>query len=204
MSSLLQQLNGDLSAVVDKVRRSLVQINNGHNGKGAGTIWHAEGLIITNAHVIRQEAVTITLPDGRDLSARLLAADPERDLAALSVAAAGLPTIELGDSKQLLPGQLVLALGHPWGVAGAASAGHVITVGLPPEVPRTFHEFIQAGLLLRPGHSGGPLVDVQGRLVGINTMITGPKVGLAVPVHVVKDFLRERLGSRSSPPETYI
>lgn len=198
MSSLLQQLNGDLFAIVEKVRRSLVQINNGHNGKGAGTIWHADGLIITNAHVVRREAITVTLPDGRTLPARLLASDPERDLAALSIGAAGLPTIELGDSRLLQPGQWVLAMGHPWGVAGAVSAGHVITVGLPPEIPRISYEFIQAGLLLRPGHSGGPMVDVQGRLVGINTMITGPKVGLAVPVHIVKDFLRQTLGSPSN------
>ena len=95
----------------------------------------------------------------------------------------------------LQPGQLVLALGHPWGVVGAASAGPVINVGLPPELPRLSREFVQAGLQLRPGHSGGPMIDVQGWLAGINTMMTGPEVGLAVPLHMVKSFLRERLGS---------
>lgn len=202
MSDLWQQLNGDLSAIVEKVRRSLVQISNGRGSAGAGTIWHADGLIITNAHVIAgHHTLKVTLPDGRILPARLLAADPNQDLAALSVEANDLPTVILGESKQLRPGQWVLALGHPWGVLGAATAGIVIDTGTPPEMPRNRGEFLQVGLHLRPGHSGGPLVDDQGRLVGINTMITGPEVGLAVPVHTVKSFLRQALGS-TSPAQT--
>ena len=198
MSDLWQQLNGDMSAIVENVRRSLVQISNGR-GAGAGTIWHADGLIITNAHVIAgRHGLKVTLPDGRTLPARVLAADTEHDLAALSVEANNLPTITPGESKQLQPGQWVLAVGHPWGVLGAATAGIVINTGSPPEINRG--DFIQVGLHLRPGHSGGPLVDVQGRLVGINTMITGPEVGLAVPVHTVKDFLRQALGSPGSAP----
>jgi S1-C subfamily serine protease len=172
-----------------------VQITNGQRGAGAGTIWHADGLIVTNAHVVGRRSLRVTLPDGRTLPARLLARDASRDLAALAVDATGLPTSELGQSKQLQPGQWVLALGHPWGVAGAVTAGVVIGVGPPPEMPLPQRELIQVGLRLRPGHSGGPLVDVHGRLVGINTMMAGPEVGLAVPVHVVKTFLRQALGS---------
>ena len=194
MSNLLQQLNNDMSTTVSNVRHSLVQINNGRGGAGAGTIWHEAGLIITNAHVAQRETLKVSLPDERTLSARLLAYDVERDLAALAVDANDLPTIELGNSKQLQPGQWVLALGHPWGVPGAVTAGVVINTGPPPEIP-TRSELIQVGLHLRPGHSGGPLVDIHGRLVGINTMIAGPDVGLAIPVHVVKAFLREALGS---------
>ncbi|MDX1524089.1 MAG: trypsin-like peptidase domain-containing protein, partial [Anaerolineae bacterium] len=87
------------------------------------------------------------------------------------------------------------------GVLGAASAGVVIDVGQPPELPRFNSELIQVDLQLRPGHSGGPLVDTQGRLVGINTMISGPEVGLAIPVHVVKTFLRQAL---ASPDLTFV
>jgi len=195
MSNLLQQLNDEMWATVEKVRPSLVQIRNGRGGAGAGTIWHSEGLIITNAHVIQHHPTpNVILPGGETLPARLLAQDPGRDLAALVVDAAGLPTIELGESHLLRPGQWVLALGHPWGVVGAVSAGVVIDMGSPPEIPHR-GEFVQVGLHLRPGHSGGPLVDSEGRLVGINTMIAGPDVGLAVPIHVVKIFLREQLGS---------
>ena len=82
---------------------------------------------------------------------------------------------------------------------GAATAGVVIGMGSHwPDVPASRREWIVAALNLRPGNSGGPLVDVHGRLVGINTMITGPQVGMAVPVHVVKAFLRDALGSRKA------
>ena len=87
-------------------------------------------------------------------------------------------------------------MGHPWGVAGAATGGVVIGVGTDlPEMPLTDREWIAVSLRLRPGHSGGPLVDAEGRLVGINTMMVGPEVGMAVPVHVIKDFLKLELGS---------
>jgi len=194
MTPLLEQLNGEMAAAVEQARRSLVHIQNGR-GAGSGTIWQADGLIITNAHVIGPGRITVTLPDGRSLPARLLAHDHQRDLAALSVEASNLPTISLGKARHLQPGQWVLAVGHPWGVKGAVSAGAVIAVGVPPELPGSRGEFIQVGLHLRPGHSGGPLVDGQGRLVGINTMISGPEVGLAVPVYTVKAFLREALTS---------
>jgi serine protease Do len=195
MSDLLEQLNAEMSATVESVRRSLVQISNGHRGAGAGTIWHPEGLIITNAHVVQRPSFKVTLSDGRKLPARVLALDKELDVAALTIDADGLPTIELGDSKQLSPGQWVLAVGHPWGVPGAVTAGVVIDVGIPLEMSRVQRELIQVDLHLRPGYSGGPLVDVAGRLVGINTMMNGPDVGLAVPVHVVKTFLRQVLKS---------
>jgi serine protease Do len=196
MSSLLQQLNMELAAIVSQARQSLVQISNGRaGGVGSGTIWHSDGLIITNAHVVQRSPLNVILPDGKKVPAKVLAHDPARDLAALAIEAHNLPTVQLGHSETLQPGQLVLALGHPWGVAGAVSAGPVIEVGFPPELPHLGREFVQAGLQLRPGHSGGPMIDAQGRLVGINTMITGPEVGLAIPLHVVKQFLKETLGS---------
>lgn len=88
----------------------------------------------------------------------------------------------------------MLALGHPWGVTGAVTAGVIIGVGPVLEMSLPQQELIQVSLHLRPGHSGGPLVDVHSRLVGINAMMPGPDVGLAVPVHAVKDFLRRALG----------
>jgi len=189
----LQQLNDELAGVAERARRSLVNISNGRRGDGAGTIWHPDGLILTNAHVVRLHSPRVTLPDGRTLPARLLAHDSNLDLAALAVDAHGLPAIELGDSQQLQPGQWVLAMGHPWGVAGAATAGVVIGLGPSLEMAMPGRELIHVGLHLRPGHSGGPLVDIAGRLVGVNTMMAGPDVGLAVPVHVAKTFLRQAL-----------
>ena len=204
MSDLLTQINDQMSAVVDGARRCLVQVHNGRRGAGAGTILHADGLIITNAHVVKRQSpkVTwspmVTLDDGRTLAARLLTYDEELDLAAVAVDARDLPTMELGRRGQLRPGQWVVALGHPWGVTGATTAGMIIDVGRPLEGLSYQGDLIQVGLQLRPGHSGGPMVDGRGRLVGINTMIAGPEVGLAVPIHSVKRFLKQNLGSVAS------
>ena len=193
MGQTLQQLNESLACTVDQVKQSLVQINNGHGGHGAGTLWHSRGLVVTNAHVLTSESPTVTLLDQRTFPARVLASDPHLDLAALAISGTGLPTVALGDSRLLRAGEVVLALGHPWGIRGAVSAGPVISVGLPPEIAHLNREFVQAGLQLRPGHSGGPMVNTAGQLVGINTLITGPEVGLAVPIHWVKRFLKQTL-----------
>ncbi len=202
-TSLLHDLNTELPAVVERAQRALVQISSQGGGHGAGTIWHPAGLIVTNAHVIARltpsgvavsRALTVTLPDGRDLTAQVLALDPGEDLAALSVLADDLPTIELGRSRALRPGHWVMAVGHPWGVAGAVTGGIVIGTGQNlPEIPHSHHDWIAVSLHMRPGHSGGPLVDIKGRLVGINTMIAGPDVGFAIPLHTVKAFLKRSL-----------
>ena len=235
MDAVLHQVDSELAQVVGQVRKSLVAISNGRQGHGAGTIWHSDGLIVTNAHVVQQPSPTVILPDEsgssgkvRKLPAQVIAHEPSLDIAVLVVDAAGLPSVELGESTKLRPGHWVMALGHPWGVQGAVTAGVVIGVGddwheLPRAVrPRNAapawssttggrerspregtlrarralapEQWIVASLKVRPGHSGGPLVDAKGRLVGINTMMAGPGVGVAVPVHVVKAFLKETLG----------
>jgi serine protease Do len=187
--NVLQQINAEMAVAVARAQRSLVQISNGRYGKGAGVLWRVDGLIVTNAHVVRRQTLQVTLADGRMLSARVLAADPGTDLAALCVAAHDLQPIEPRSAWPLRPGQWVVALGHPWGVAGAATAGIVIDLGKPLEMPRYPGELLQVSLHLRPGHSGGPLVDEHGHLVGLNTMMAGPNVGLAIPLPMVNDFL---------------
>lgn len=198
MSPILDSINLELSTIVDKARMSLVQIRSGRHGAGAGTILHPDGLVVTNAHVILKQPLEITLWDGRSFSGRLLAIDKKVDLALLAIEAEELPVIELGNGAQLRPGQWVVSLGHPWGVRGATTAGMVIAVGKPAQGVGYQGELIQVGLRLRPGHSGGPMVDGRGRLVGINTMISGPEIGLAVPIQRVKYFLKQNLGSRPS------
>ncbi len=196
MNDLAQLVNAHLADTVERVRGSLVQVRNGR-GAGAGTIWHPDGLIVTNAHVVQGHAqLTAVLPDGRTLPAQVIAFDAARDLAALAVEADGLPTIEVGDSRALKPGQWVMAVGHPWGVLGAVTAGVVIGVGAGLGDLPSSREWIALALHLRPGHSGGPLVDAAGRLVGINTLITGPDVGYAIPSQTVIAFLKETLGAQ--------
>ena len=193
--NLLNEINQSMTAVIQTVQQSVVQLGNGRRGFGAGTIWHTDGLILTNAHVVQRHAPEVVLADGRTFPSQLLAYDESIDLAALYIAANQLPTIELGHSSQLKTGDWVVAVGHPWGVVGAAAAGTVIAVGQPLEQNGYRGELVQLGIQLRPGHSGGPLVDGNGRLVGINTMISGPQVGLAIPVDIAKKFLQEKLGS---------
>lgn len=194
MSSLLQKLSAEMVGVVSAVRHSLVQITNGSMGAGAGIIWQGDGLIITNAHVVRRTSLTVTLPDGRILPAKILAHDAKSDIAALQVNVEHLPAAAIGDSRQLAPGQWVFAVGHPWGVTGAATAGVVIGQGRDlPEMRDSGREWLMVSLRLRPGNSGGPLVNATGQVVGINTIMTGPEVGGAVPVQLVKDFLYNKV-----------
>jgi serine protease Do len=184
-----------MASVVDKAHRSIVRVQNGRAGGGAGTIWHQDGLILTNAHVVKHRRLQVVLPNGQILPAQLLAHRTDLDLAALGVDAHDLPTIELGDSGQLQPGQWVFALGYPWGVSESVTAGIVTGIGAHlPEMPLSDREWIVVSLHLRPGYSGGPLVDARGRLVGINTIMAGPDLGLAVPAHVVSAFLRQAVG----------
>ena len=149
---------------------------------GAGVIWHPDGLILTNAHVAHRD-VTVVLADGRARSARLVARDPQRDLAALLVDATGLPAARIGDSAALRVGELVLAVGNPLGLVRALSAGLVHAVG-----PRAIH----ADLRLAPGNSGGPLADARGRVVGLNAMSVGG-LAVAVPSREAQRFVREQL-----------
>ncbi|MBI2862060.1 MAG: trypsin-like peptidase domain-containing protein [Chloroflexi bacterium] len=196
MPNILEEWNAEIASVVEDVERALVQIHSGGGAVGAGTIWHPDGLIVTNAHVVQRRPLQVTLADGRNLPAQILALDSTLDLAALVVEAAGLPTIELGDSRRLRPGEWVLAIGHPWGVRGAVTVGVVVgTESKGGVLPPFGGRWIVVDLPLRPGNSGGPLVDAYGRLVGVNTMVTGPTTGIAVPVHLAKAFLRETLGS---------
>src|SRR5215475_12430823 len=117
MSEVLLQLNREMAAIVEHVRPSLVQLRNGRRGMGAGTVWQADGLIVTNAHVVRHRALQATLPDGRTVPAHLVATDTDHDLAVLHVVATtGLTAITPAEPGALQPGHWVLALGHPWGV----------------------------------------------------------------------------------------
>jgi S1-C subfamily serine protease len=187
-------LDGESAQVVDEVYKSLVQVRNGRRGAGAGTIWHPQGLVVTNAHVAGRGPLKVELADGRVFDAEILAVDRDCDLAALHIRADGLPTAQLADSRAVRPGQWVMALGHPWGVVNAATAGVIIGMGREwPEMPKTRQDWLVVSLHMRPGHSGGPLVDARGRLLGINTMINGPDVGFAIPSHVVVEFLKKTL-----------
>lgn len=193
--SLLTQFNDDMAVLAERVKQSTVEVKCGEHGGAAGTVWHSSGLVVTNAHVIGRGQPRVILPDGKVCGARVLARDRSLDLAALSVDAEGLSPIALGDSTSLEPGQFVMAMGHPFGVKGAVTAGIVMDGDSDHLEVKYPEQLVAVNLPLRPGNSGGPLVDSEGRLVGINTMMTGPDTGLAIPVDVAKAFLKEEVAS---------
>jgi len=190
----LRLLNQSLGELTQRVRPSLVRVVDGGRGAGAGVVLHERGLIVTNAHVAHRRRTLVEDWRARQLPARLLALDRQHDLAVLSVEADDLEPLAIGDSQALAVGSWLLAMGHPFGVLGGTTAGVVIGVGGDlPEAPPG-RDWLAMSLQLRPGHSGGPVIDVHGQLLGVNTMMAGPQVGLAVPAHVVKRFLKEGIG----------
>ena len=171
---------------------------------GSGVIVRAEGVIITNAHVIKgARQITVVTTDRREYEAKVLLRDPRTDLAVLRIKAKfKLPALAFGDSDELEVGDLVLAIGNPFGV------GQTVTSGIVSAISRTsvgitdYRSFIQTDAAINPGNSGGALVSLDGRLVGINTAIyskSGGSVGIgfAIPSNMVKTVLRSALTGKA-------
>jgi serine protease Do len=189
----LEPLGAELADVASAIRRSTVEIRTHGTGVGSGIVWDSTGVIVTNAHVARTERALIVLADGRELTGTVTARDPRRDLATIAVDVAGgtIPAATLGHPTDLRTGDLVLALGNPLGIAGALALGIVHVVERRRGAPR----WIRADIRLAPGNSGGPLADVRGRVVGVNTLIANG-LGVAVPVTTVLRFLADALPRR--------
>jgi serine protease Do len=192
---LTEPLGRELADVASTLRRSTVEIRTRGTGVGSGIIWNGGGTIVTNAHVARSDRATVVLSDGRELVGLVTARDPRRDLAIIAVASDGatLPTATLGHPTDLRTGDLVLALGNPLGITGALALGVIHVVEQRRGAPR----WIRADIRLAPGNSGGPLADVRGRVVGVNTLIANG-LGVAVPVTTVLRFLADASHGRSS------
>ena len=191
-------------------------------GGGSGVVITPDGFMLTSAHVVEgaRTRVSASFTDGREISARLVGADPLSDLALLRADATDLTPAELGDAANLRVGQLVVAIGNPHGFAGSVTAGVVSALGrsLPARAGtaiRVIDDVIQTDAALNPGNSGGALVDGRGRVVGINTAVAGIGLGLAVPINattrgVVSALMRDgrvrrawlgvAVGARPLPP----
>ena len=174
--------------VADRVRESVAEIRS-RGGAGAGTVWRPDGIVVTNHHVVPGDGAGVTIADGRSFAGQVVARDPGNDLAILKVAATDLAAATIGDARALRAGELVVAVGHPFGLRGAVTVGVVSTVRAQPTVGAD-RELIRADVLLGPGNSGGPLADARGQVVGINAMVAGG-LALAVPSHVVERLLGE-------------
>lgn len=183
----------ELAVTAALVQRSTVHVRSHGRGAGSGVVWRSDGLIITNAHVANGPTAGVELWDGRSFDAQVIARNPQRDLAAIRIEATDLPAATILDSEKVRVGQLVAAVGNPLGLSGALTLG--ILHAIAPSEGHGDRTWIQADIRLAPGNSGGPLVDVQGQVIGINSMIAGG-LGLAVPSNAVRAFLGER-GSAS-------
>ena len=189
-----------LTSVCLLARQSLVVVHNGRRGAGAGIIWRPGGIIVTNYHVIHRGQPRISLLDGGELPARIIARAKEIDLAILKVEESeihdsALKVAPVADSNSLRVGQFVLAIGHPWGQIGSVSAGIISSLGrVQLHRKRDSVEVLRTDVGLAPGNSGGPLLNASGGVIGINTMIIGGDLGVAIPSHVVDSLVEETLG----------
>jgi len=177
--------------------------NRRNSGLGSGVIVSQNGYILTNFHVIEgADDIQVALNDGKTYKARIVGTDPESDLAVLRIDASGLPAITFGQMDNLNVGDVVLAIGNPFGVGQTVTMGIVSALGRSHLGINTFENFIQTDAAINPGNSGGALVDAQGNLVGINTAIysrTGGNhgIGFAIPVSSARSIMEQIIESGS-------
>jgi serine protease Do len=159
---------------------------------GSGIILSPEGYLLTNQHVVEQgRDIEVHLMDGRKLPARVVGRDARTDLALLKVEASGLPVLPLGDSEKLEVGEMVLAIGNPFGLEHSVSLGIVNRKGRALGVG-AFDDYIQTDASVNPGNSGGPLLNMRGEVIGINTaVIPNRRVAFAIPINLAKSLLPE-------------
>ncbi|MEM0371651.1 MAG: trypsin-like peptidase domain-containing protein [Ignisphaera sp.] len=202
----LKDLSHRIADIIEDVRESVVTISTVKlgldelfgitpvKGVGSGFVIHNKGYIVTNSHVVRNASrVMVVLPDGESIEGRVLASDPQKDLALLKIDIEGLKQLALGDSDKVRVGELVFAIGSPLGLPGST-----VTMGIVSAVNRTIvgeniilEDLIQTDAAINPGNSGGPLVNVDGEAIGVTTAIIpyAQGIGFAIPINTVKRFL---------------
>ena len=176
--------------IIESLRRSSVQVLS-NQGAGSGVVWDSNGTVVTNAHVVPGSYAEIIDAAGRRRAARIVKRDRERDLAVLEVSSIGLEPVGIGDSEVVRSGQIVFAVGYPFGIADPFAAGALAMGAIHAVGPLGFgvrQNWIQADVRLAPGNSGGMLADAAGRVIGINTLIFHG-IGLAVPSNEVNRFI---------------
>ncbi|QWD98638.1 Do family serine endopeptidase [Polynucleobacter sp. MG-5-Ahmo-C2] len=171
---------------------------------GSGVLVSPEGIILTNHHVIHDaDDIDVALSDGRKVKAKIIGSDPETDIAVLKIDPKQLPTpITLGKIESVHVGDVVLAIGNPFGVGQTVTSGIVSAMGRDHVGINTFENFIQTDAAINPGNSGGALIDTRGNLIGINTAIFSNNggsmgIGFAIPVNLVKQIMESIIGNGS-------
>ena len=178
-------------------RFSTESTNRMQNSLGSGVIVHEDGYILTNNHVIAgADEILVGFSDGQATTAQLVGSDPETDLAVIRVQATGLTPISFGSSDDLEVGDIVLAIGNPFGIGQTVSSGILSAKGRAGVSASPYDDFIQTDAAINPGNSGGALIDAEGNLIGINTMIVSRSggsdgIGFAIPSRLAMSVLTE-------------
>lgn len=188
--------NGTFTQVIDElvqqVMPSLVIVRGHRYGAGAGIVWDASGLILTNNHVVGRRTPVVILQNDGEYESRLLARDPDVDLALLKIEATDLtPLKPISGSPRV--GEMVFAFGHPWGQRNTVTRGIVSALTFAQNRRGDKLPIVRSDVPLAPGNSGGPLVNASGEVIGINAMIVGGDQSVSIAASVANDFVKKAI-----------
>ena len=188
--------NGTFTQVIDElvqqVMPSLVVVRGRRFGAGAGIVWDANGLILTNNHVVGRHSPIVLLQDDCEYESKLVARDPDVDLALLSIDAADLTPLQPASVSPRV-GEMVFAFGHPWGQRNTVTRGIVSALVYAQNRRGEKLPIVRSDASLAPGNSGGPLVNAKGEVIGINAMIVGGDQSVSIAASVATDFARKAI-----------
>ena len=194
MTELLQNLSNALAATVESAGPSVVRVEGRRRGPASGVVWSADGLIVTTHHVLERDDIKVGLPDGNKVKASLVGRDPTTDLALLRAEAAELTPAALGDTDAARVGHMVLALGRP-GESVRATLGIISALGKSWQTPSggRVDRYLQTDVVMYPGFSGGPMVDSESHVLGINTSALLRGISLTIPASTVRQVVETLL-----------
>ena len=192
-----------ISELVERIMPSLVIVRGRRYGAGAGIVWDANGLILTNSHVVGQHTPIVVLQDDGEYESRLIARDPDVDLALLSVEVTGLRPLKLASVPPRV-GEMVFAFGHPWGQRNTVTRGIVSALVTAQNRRGDKVPIVRSDTPLAPGNSGGPLVNAKGEVVGINAMIVGGDQSVSIAASVVNEFVEKAVRNLERTPADVI
>src|SRR5512138_649599 len=185
--------------LVQQVLPSLVVVRGRRFGAGSGIVWDSNGLILTNNHVVGRHLPIVMLQDDGEYESKLVARDPDVDLALLSIDVSGLTPLKTASVSPRV-GEMVFAFGHPWGQRNTVTRGIVSALVTAQNRRGDKLPIVRSDASLAPGNSGGPLVNAKGEVVGINAMIVGGDQSVSIAVSVASDFVQKATANKKATP----